>query len=478
MISSRIDDAMKWSVEKKTVVGLGFASVILVGINSLAYWNLSQHKKTSEELVHSREVLEKLEITLSDLKDAETGQRGYLITGKERYLQPYLNAVAKIEPEIQALRKLTTENPNQQRRLDTLDSLAAEKLAELDQTINLRKNKGFEAAQQVVLTDRGKQVMGKIRMVIQEMAKEERERLEVSVQQAQMNAQKDTVISTTGIVLSFILLYFVYDSIKREMTARRQTELALQQLNAETCAALVREQELNEIKSRIVTVISHEYRTPLTTILSSAELLEHYAHKLSEEKKIAHLQRIVKAANHLTALVADVLDISEAEAGELDFNPSPLDLESFCRQLVQEQQMRAGQEHPITFVSLGNCSSCMMDEKLLRPIFTNLLSNAIKYSAKGSTVHFELRCQEGKVIVQVRDEGIGIPEADRAQLFKPFERGSNVGTISGTGLGLAIVKNLVDLHGGQVAVDSVVGVGTTFTVTLPQNSLIPVLHAA
>ncbi len=140
--------------------------------------------------------------------------------------------------------------------------------------------------------------------------------------------------------------------------------------------------------------------------------------------------------------------------------------------------MRAGQEHPITFVSLGNCSSCMMDEKLLRPIFTNLLSNAIKYSPKGSTVHFELRCQEGKVIVQVRDEGIGIPESDRAQLFKPFERGSNVGTISGTGLGLAIVKNLVDLHGGQVAVDSVVGVGTTFTVTLPQNSLIPAWHAA
>jgi signal transduction histidine kinase len=322
------------------------------------------------------------------------------------------------------------------------------------------------------------QVMDKIRTVIKEMEKEEREQLEVSLQQAQANAQKDTIISTTGIVLSFILLYFVYDSIKREMVARRQTELAQQKLNAETCEALVREQELNDLKSRIVTVISHEYRTPLTTILSSAEILEHYSHKLSEAKKISHLQRIVKAVNHLTDLVRDVLDISQAEAGELEFNPSPLDLESFCRQLVEELQKSDACEHPIAFVSLGNCSSCVMDEKLLRQIFTNLLSNAIKYSPQNSTIHFDLQCQQGTVVVQVRDEGIGIPAADQAQLFKPFERGHNVGTISGTGLGLAIVKKLLDLHGGQIAVDSVVGVGTTFTVTLPQNSEIRALHAA
>jgi signal transduction histidine kinase len=119
-----------------------------------------------------------------------------------------------------------------------------------------------------------------------------------------------------------------------------------------------------------------------------------------------------------------------------------------------------------------------VDEKLLRQIFTNLLSNAIKYSPQGGTVHFKLRCQETTLVFQVRDEGIGIPEADQAHLFKPFERGSNIGTISGTGLGLAITKSLVELHGGQIAVDSAVGVGTTFTVTLPMNSKILTLQAA
>jgi signal transduction histidine kinase len=469
---------MKWSVEKKTLVGLGFASVILVSINALAFWNLRQHKNTSDELVHTGEVLEKLETVSSNLKDAETGQRGYIVTGQERYLKPYITALAKVKPEIQELKRLTADSPNQQRRLNTLEPLTQEKFAELDQTINLRRDKGFEAAQQVVLTDRGKQVMDKIRTLIQEMEKEERQQQEQSLKQAQTNTQKDTLISTTGILLSFILLYFIYYSLKRELTARRQAEWALQKLNAEIYEALESEKKLNELKSRIITVISHEYRTPLTTILSSAELLERYSHKWAEQRKITHLKRIQSAANHLTDLVGDILDISQVEAGQLDFSPSPLNLESFCRQLVEELQRSDACEHSLTFVSLGDCSSCIVDEKLIRQIFTNLLLNAIKYSAQGSTVQFNLRCQGDKVVFQVQDEGIGIPIEDQAQLFKPFERASNVGTISGTGLGLAIVKRLVDLHSGEIAVESAVGVGTTFTVTLPLNSNILALHPA
>lgn len=452
------------------MVGLGFASAILVGINALAYLNLNKHKETYRRLIHTREAIETLEEVSSELKDAETGQRGYLITGQERYLKPYLVALEKIEPEVQALRKQIEANPNQRQRLDTLDSLIAEKLAELDQTIYLRREKGFEAARQVVLTNRGKQAMDEIRRVIQEMEEEERERLQESVRDAQANTRKDTLISTAGVVLSFILLCFVYRSIEREMAARRQAELTLQKLNSETREALLKEKEINELKSRIITVISHEYRTPLTTILSSTEILEHYSHKLSQEKRITHLQRIVQATNHLTELVGDMLDISQAEAGTLEFNPAPLEVESLCRQLVEELQQSDASEHSIAFVRLGDCSSCVADAKLLRQILTNLLSNAIKYSPKNSTINLELQCQRGTTVFQVRDEGMGIPESDRVRLFLPFERGNNVGTISGTGLGLAITKKLVDLHGGEITVDSAVGVGTTFTVTLPQHS--------
>lgn len=469
---------MKWSVEKKALVGLGFASVILIGIDVIAYWNLTQHKRTVNEFIHAREVLEKLETVSSRLKDAETEQRDYIITGQAVYLKPYLEAVAKINFELLKLRQLATIHPTQRQRLSSLELLVAQKLAELEQTINLRQSKGFEVARQVVLSARGNQVRVEIRRIIQEMKQEEQNRLQQSVQEARINAKRDALISTTGIVFSFILLCFVYYSIKREMAGRRQTELALQKLNTETCEALLREQELNNLKSRIITVISHEYRTPLTTILSSAQILDHYGHKLSEDKKANHLQRIQSAAHHLTDLVTDVLDISQADTGSVEFKPFPLDVELFCRQLVEEIQKSKGQEHPITFVALGNSSSYLADEKLLRQILTNLLSNAIKYSPCNSTIHFSLQCQEKTTVFRIRDRGIGIPTEDRPQLFKPFERGSNVGTTSGTGLGLAITKNLVDLHGGQIVVESEVGVGTTFTVILPLNRALPTLRPA
>jgi signal transduction histidine kinase len=467
---------MKWSVEKKTLIGLGFASMILISINAFAYWRVNQNKSTFAQAAHIRKVLEQLKTVSSDIKDAETGQRGYLLTGNGNYLEPYLAAVAKIRSEIQELKTLTANNPNQQRQLDALNALVTEKVAELDQTIDLRRDKGFEAAQQVVLTDHGKQVMDKIRTIIQELEQEEAKEREQLLQKVQTNDQKDTFISTTGIVLSFVLLYFVYYTLKRELMARRQAEWALQKLNAEIYEALESEKKLNELKSRIVTVISHEYRTPLTTILSSAELLEYYNHKWSQEKQISHLHRIQSAANHLTELVKDMLDISQAESGRLEFNPSSLDLESFCRQLVEELKTSDAGEHSISFVFVGNCSSCVVDEKLLRQVLTNLLLNAMKYSDKDSTIRFELQCQEDAIAIQIQDQGIGIPPEDQSRLFQPFERGTNVGTISGTGLGLAIVKKLLDLQGGQITVESRVGVGTTFIVTLPQNTQVPVLH--
>ncbi|HEY9602893.1 MAG TPA: CHASE3 domain-containing protein [Allocoleopsis sp.] len=469
---------MKWSVERKALAGLGFASVILIVINVVAYWNLTQHKRTANEFIQASEVLEYLETVSSSVKDAETEQQGYIITGQQTYLKPYLDAVANINLELLKLRQLATIHPTQRQRLSRLESLVAQKLLALEQTSDLRRTKGLEAARRVVSSAQGRQAMAELRRVIQEMEQEERNRLQQSVQEARINAKRDALISTTGIVFSFISLYFVYYSIKREMAAHRQTELALQKLNTETCEALLREQELNNLKSRIITVVSHEYRTPLTTILSSAEILDHYGHKLSEDKKLSHLQRIQSAARHLTDLVTDVLDISQADTGSVEFKPSPMDLELFCRQVVEEIQKSTAQNHPITFVALGNSCPYLADEKLLRQILTNLLSNAIKYSPCNSTVHFFLQCQENAAVFRIRDRGIGIPTDDRPQLFKPFERGSNVGTTSGTGLGLAITKTLVDLHGGQIAVESEIGVGTTFTVTLPLHRALPALRPA
>ncbi len=242
------------------------------------------------------------------------------------------------------------------------------------------------------------------------------------------------------------------------------------QAEAEILKALQREKELSDLKSRIVSMVSHEYRTPLTAILSSAELLEYCGNQWSEEKKLEHLHRIQAAAQHLSDLVGDMLCISQAEAGKLTFKPAPLDLETFCRHLVAEAQLTASPQHQIIFVCQQpeiTLPRAVLDEKLLRQILSNLLSNAIKYSPNGGSVRLELTWENDAAIFRIYDRGIGIPPADFGKLFNAFSRGSNVGTLPGTGLGLAIVKRCVELHGGKIAVDSQVGAGTAVTVTLP-----------
>ena len=237
--------------------------------------------------------------------------------------------------------------------------------------------------------------------------------------------------------------------------------------------ALAKEKELSELKSRFISITSHEFRTPLMTILFSAGLLENYGRRWDEEKKNKHIDRIQSAVNQMMELLEDLLLIGKAEAGQLEFKPAPLDLEKFCQNLVEEIQQGLGATHQIVFSSKGNRLSANMDEKLLRHIFSNLLSNGVKYSPPSSTVQLTLVCERGQAIFQVRDRGIGIPPEDQEGLFELFHRASNVGTIPGSGLGLAIVKRSVEVHGGRIAADSSVGRGTTFTVTLPlYNSLL------
>ena len=239
------------------------------------------------------------------------------------------------------------------------------------------------------------------------------------------------------------------------------------QLEQELRSALEKEKELNELKSRFISMTSHEFRTPLSTILSSSELLEHYRHKWTPEKQITHLHRIQTAVKHMTEMLNDVLVIAKGEAGRLYFRPDAFDLVEYCRYLVEESQLNVNNQHAIAYVRQYKSMPCCMDEKLLEHILSNLLSNAIKYSPTGSTVKLTLTCQQGRAIFEIQDQGIGIPPEDLPRLFESFYRATNVGNIQGTGLGLAIVKKCVDIHNGEITVTSKVGVGTTFTVTLP-----------
>jgi signal transduction histidine kinase len=216
-------------------------------------------------------------------------------------------------------------------------------------------------------------------------------------------------------------------------------------------------------------MVSHEFRTPLSTILTSADLVTKYGDRMTEERKREHLANVKDQVHQLTRLLEDVLTLGKAESVGMDFCPMLLNLKPFCDKLIEEVQHAIGVPHRIVMtMSDGSCAETLAaDEKLLRHIVSNLLSNAMKYSPEGSSIYLDVVCADGWATIRVRDEGIGIPEEDQARLFESFQRARNVGSISGTGLGLAIVKRAVEAHRGTISFESKEEVGTTFTVTIP-----------
>ncbi|WP_052754490.1 PAS domain-containing sensor histidine kinase [Calothrix sp. 336/3] len=246
----------------------------------------------------------------------------------------------------------------------------------------------------------------------------------------------------------------------RDISDRKRVE-------AEIRKALEKERELNSLKSRLVRTISHEYRTPLATIILAAETLTKYYDRLAKDKQFSALKRIQTAAQQMAQLVDDILLSNQIESGKLAFHPAPLDIVKFCEQIVEDIKLLGDYRHRIIFTHKGDMQSIHLDATLVRQFLTNLLNNAIKYSPEGGIVRLRLASGNGKVVFQVEDQGITIPPLDQPKIFDAFHRGSNVDTIPGTGLGLAIVKKAVELHGGEIRFHSQLGVGTTFTVKLP-----------
>jgi signal transduction histidine kinase len=259
------------------------------------------------------------------------------------------------------------------------------------------------------------------------------------------------------------------------MTERQQVESALFEANSQLeievqqqLAELERTKEISDLKMRLFSMVSHEFRTPLSTILISTQLLASGDRTWSEEKQAKNLTRIQTAAKTMAQLLSDILTLSRAEAGKLEFHPEITDLASFCRQLIESVQYSIDASRPIQFYCHGVLTQASVDRKLLHSILSNLLSNALKYSSSDSAISLTLECTPQNLIFHVKDQGIGISPEDQQRLYETFHRGRNVGDIVGTGLGLAVVKTCVDLHGGHVSVHSEIGVGTTFTITLPR----------
>lgn len=242
------------------------------------------------------------------------------------------------------------------------------------------------------------------------------------------------------------------------------------EMEEKTILALNKERELNEMKTNFISMASHEFRTPLTTILASADLVEMYYSKWTEEKVINHIKKIQDSVNYMTTLLDDVLTLSRADRGKLKFTPAKANVREICKQIMDEINYQALPGHNLIFNYNLKTEFANIDKKLLHQILNNLLSNAVKFSPEGGNILLEVSDSGNKIQFTVKDEGLGIDGNDIKNIFEPFFRGKNVTEIHGSGLGLNIVKNAVELHGGEISMESELNKGTKFTFTIkPKN---------
>ncbi|MEW6577912.1 MAG: PAS domain S-box protein [Chloroflexota bacterium] len=242
---------------------------------------------------------------------------------------------------------------------------------------------------------------------------------------------------------------------------------AHKRLEAQLRQTLNQQVELNELKSRFVAMAAHDLRNPLSVIQTAIELLRRYHERMTDAQRQERYERIQASIKFMIALLDDILLIGKAESRTLAPNLQPIDLPGLCREIVTEIEQTSAAEHKVVSEFEAQSQDAVTDPKLLRHILSNLLDNAAKYSPAGSTITFGVIYTAGHATFTVRDEGIGIAQADLDRLFEPFFRADNVVSTPGTGLGLAIVKQMVDQLGGTIEVSSVLGAGTTFVVTLP-----------
>jgi PAS domain S-box-containing protein len=286
------------------------------------------------------------------------------------------------------------------------------------------------------------------------------------------------ILSTPGISGNEIsCLIFVsrnendYTDQDKEVIERLSSLLSIAvkriQAEEEVRAALEKEQELNELKSRFISMVSHEYRTPLTAIILSTELLSDYADKLTPENREKYFYRIRNAVKTMNNLLDDIITYNKVQIGKIEFKPDYVDIEQMCLNLTREMQFLAKEKHNINLVVNNGDILANIDEKIVRQILINIISNAIRYSPENSNIDFHVNTNEDNVVFIIKDQGIGIPAEDILKVYDPFFRGSNLETQSGSGLGLSVAKNYVDAHRGEISFESTNGEGTTFYVTIP-----------
>jgi signal transduction histidine kinase len=451
---------MKWIFPKKWFLGGFCLTVLSMGLASfVSYKNTTELKQSVTTVQSTYEIINNLTDLYAEMSVAESGRRGYIYLGSEEELNRYQVAVNNLQSEITTIQQQIAGNNTQQKQFSYLKFLMAQRLSLLKQSIEIYQKDKTAVERQFLLTQKSIILRNSIYFLLAQMKEQERQELNLWLKESQANIQTRVFLENFGIVFSFIVVSIVYFVLYRQWKQNQKLEMLKQKVD--------REKELNNLKIRLFSMISHEFRTPLSVILASSQIATETLHGFVDDTKLKSLNRIQSSVKLMNNLLTDILTLTRAEAGNLECKPESINIEEFCLNLVENTQVLLEAHHSIKFISSFSGSRVYLDEKLLYSILNNLLLNAIKYSPDGKPITLILKDELDFIIFQVKDEGIGIEPEDREKIYEPFYRGQNVDRIVGSGLGLAVIKKCLELQGGEISLESEVGVGTTFTLRIP-----------
>ena len=446
------------------------ALLLLICIGALSFWSEVQNEKDRGWVTHTHLVVERLQAIRIDITQAETGQRGYLLTGQDRYLEPYGAGVEKLAQDMKAVRDLTSDNPGEQEALNRLNPLIADRLKELADGIQVRKQSGLMAGVEAVAHgNSGELWMELIASHIAEMRQTEQQLLNRRLNTAAASTRKMKVVIVLGNFLAILVLAVKGFVIHWETGKRNLAEQNLKLTNERLERRTAELSETNIELESFAYSVAHDLRAPLRHIAGfSSVLTEDYGPRLDAEG-LRCLEKIGEGAQKMGRLVDDLLSLSRIGRQELSLQDTQLD--SLLGQVVEDLAPECtGRD--IEW-QIGDLFSAECDPGLIKQVFVNLLSNAVKYTRKREHAVIEVgqMRHNGERVIFVRDNGVGFEMQYVGKLFGVFQRLHKACDFEGTGVGLAIVQRIVRKHGGRIWAEAEVDQGATFffTIGLPEN---------
>jgi signal transduction histidine kinase len=455
---------MKWSLQGKWIaVGFTLTLLLMSLVVFASFKNTSEIKQSANRVNHTYKTLNTLTNFYAAMTVAESARRGYIFMGSKQDLDRYENALINIHHELKLLQKQIHFSRSQQEIFTIFNALVNQRLALLEQSIQLYQKDKNAIQSQTEITERSVKIREQIIPLISDIKAEEQDYLQNSLQESEYIIHSRIVIEILATILIIVVISGLCIMLERQWVKRDKIK-SLE-------SSLFQEKKIGEMKVQLFSMVSHEFRTPLSVILLSAQLLREALKDVVNEIQFKNLSRIQYSAKLMNHMLTDILTLTRAEAGKLDCKTQLINIEDFCLNLVEDIQVFNPVTHKIIFINESGIFRGYLDEKLLYSMLTNLLLNAIKYSDIGSQISLILKSEPKFIIFQVIDKGIGISLTEQQKIYEPFYRCQNVDNIVGSGLGLSVVKKCVECHQGEINLESQVGIGTIFTIKIPHPNI-------